>query len=107
LVIGNDDEEKIKENKYNRFFGNIETLKNLTELELLHINNTDINGKLKNLPSNLEEICCSSQKRPESQVQKLEEQLEASNLFFSYGNKIYKKFWTNIHPDFTPELQQE
>jgi Leucine-rich repeat (LRR) protein len=44
LYIGSDNEEKMRENKYNRFYGNLESLKDLNKLRLLHINNTDVIG---------------------------------------------------------------
>jgi len=33
LYIGNDNEEKIKQDKYNRFSGSLEPLKNMNKLE--------------------------------------------------------------------------
>jgi len=44
LLLGTDDEEKLKQNIYNRFSGSLEPLKNLTKLRNLLIDNTDINS---------------------------------------------------------------
>ena len=77
LLIGNEDEKKIK--IYNRFRGSLEPLKNLTKLKLLYISNTDIDSGLEYLPDSLEVVYCSTKKRPESKVVKLVRKL--SNKF--------------------------
>jgi len=43
LQVGTYNEEKIKNNIYNRFCGSLESLKDLTKLEELDISNTDVN----------------------------------------------------------------
>ena len=43
LSISNNDEEKIQQGIYNRFYGSLESFQNLKLLDLLYINNTDIN----------------------------------------------------------------
>jgi len=54
LLIGNDNKEKIEENKYNHFVGSLNSLKGLTDLESLHISNADINqGNVEDLPEKL------------------------------------------------------
>jgi len=54
LLIGNDNKEKIEENKYNHFVGSLNSLKGLTDLENLHISNVDINqGNVEDLPEKL------------------------------------------------------
>jgi len=44
LWIGNDNEKHQQENIYNKFYGSLEPLKNLTKLRNLHISNTDIDS---------------------------------------------------------------
>jgi hypothetical protein len=49
LQIGEIDKERIKNNTYNRFYGSLKHLGNLTKLEKLSIDNTDINLGLEYL----------------------------------------------------------
>ncbi|RHZ36413.1 leucine-rich repeat domain-containing protein [endosymbiont GvMRE of Glomus versiforme] len=100
LFIGNDDGKKIEENKYNRFLGNLETLEGLTELEKLHISNTNISGSIKCLPKSIKMIYCSSREIPKSQVQKIEEKLKANKIFSIVSEGMYKRIWTDIHDNF-------
>src|SRR5947207_3210126 len=46
----------MRKNIYNRFYGSLESLKDLTKLESLHISNTDISHGLEYLPKSLKEI---------------------------------------------------
>lgn len=55
LYIDNSDTKKFTENKYNRFYGNLEPLISMGKLKELSINNTDINNGLEFLRSS-----CSS-----------------------------------------------
>lgn len=57
LSIGADKEEKIKLNKYNRFYGSLEPLKSL-KLNTLDIRATDINEGLEFLSDSLDSILC-------------------------------------------------
>ncbi|CAG8592538.1 36329_t:CDS:2, partial [Racocetra persica] len=60
LFIGNDYKENIEKGEYNRFFGSLKPLQNLTKLKLLHINNTYVDTDLENLPENIREIYCQT-----------------------------------------------
>lgn len=54
LYIGTDNEERIRNNLYNRFTGSLKPLSKLTKLKELNIESTDIDKGLKYLPKNLE-----------------------------------------------------
>ena len=57
LRVGNDDKEEIEKGKYNHFVGSLNSLKELTDLEILDISNTDIGQlNIKNLPEKIREI---------------------------------------------------
>lgn len=59
LHLENDDEEMIRQGKYNRFHGSLEFLSNLEELETLNISGTDINSGLEHSPPNLKFFFCA------------------------------------------------
>ena len=63
--------EKIVRGMYNRVYGSLESLKNLTKLEYLNISNTDINEGLEYLPNGIKDFFYSSDLRPESKVKDL------------------------------------
>jgi len=93
------DEERDKTKIYNRFSGSLETLKDLKNLKVLDISNTDISidsyyyfwhsFKSLPLPENLEEIYCSSQERPESKVKEIENRLKEKGSGFYFPNHRY------------------
>jgi len=90
LGVGNDNDERVKKNIYNRFTGSLEPLQNLVNLKKLFISNTDVNSGLEYLPSSLDkdEIYCSTEERPESKVKEINEKQkgiihETSNDFTS------------------------
>jgi len=56
---------------FNRVYGSLESLKNLTKLEYLNISNTDINEGLEYLPNGIKDFFYSSDLRPESKVKDL------------------------------------
>jgi len=74
LELGNDNPRRIKKGLYNQFVGSLESLKGITELEKLNINNTDLDSGLEHLGNSVS-LYCSSEKRPNSQVKKIEEQV--------------------------------
>jgi hypothetical protein len=53
LLINNNDEERIDQGIYNRFYGSLEPLKDLTKLETLDISKTDNDNDRKYLPNSL------------------------------------------------------
>jgi len=64
ILLGTDDEERIKQNTYNRFYGSLEPLKNVSRLSELDISATDIDSgswclALKLQPS---DFICSSKR---------------------------------------------
>jgi Leucine-rich repeat (LRR) protein len=78
ISAGDYGESKIKQNIYNRFYGSLEPLKDLTNLNLLEINNTDINSGLEYL--RLEDdgkiiVYCLAQERPDCEVKEIWEKL--------------------------------
>src|SRR5207302_1610067 len=52
----NGNQEKIDEGLYNHFSGSLKHLKDMTKLEILNINATDINEGLEHLPKSLLEF---------------------------------------------------
>ncbi|CAG8466146.1 31313_t:CDS:10, partial [Racocetra persica] len=93
LSIGNDNKEKIDEGIYNRFVGSLNSLKDLTKLESLHISNTDINEvDIEKLPKSLKVngTYCSATERPENKVKDIQEKLY---------NYLTKKRLNEMYPD--------
>jgi hypothetical protein len=76
LLIGNNNEAKIKRGVYNKFWGSLDHLVNLDKLEELCIANTDIDKVcVTNLPNSIRKINCSSEERPEAKVKKITKKL--------------------------------
>lgn len=92
LWIGGDNEKHFAKGIHNKFSGSLEPLKNLTYLEELYIDNTDINQGIEYLPDCLEEICYSTEARPESKLKKIVEEL---------------KWWESINHSFIPKVKKE
>ncbi|CAJ0851572.1 791_t:CDS:2 [Entrophospora sp. SA101] len=57
-VLSNDDEERMQQGVYNRFYSSLEPLRDLNKLELLHINNTNIDSGLEYLSESVKSIYC-------------------------------------------------
>lgn len=93
LWIGNDDKEKIQKGIYNRFYGSLEPLKNLTELVNLHISNTDISEGVEYLPKSVKDVKCSTKERPESKLRQIES--EISNFFANQFESIFTQLGLN------------
>jgi len=88
LFLGTDDEEKLEQNIYNRFFGSLEYLKNLNVLVRLDISGTDINHGLEYLPSfNLQEFYCSSERKG-AKVEKIKKILKLSEEEAASGDDL-------------------
>jgi Leucine-rich repeat (LRR) protein len=75
LYLSNYDEVRIKQGIYNKFFGSLAPLQDLTLLKELDISNTDISSGYEYLPISIREVCGSSQERPTSRVQEITPQL--------------------------------
>ncbi|MCE8167813.1 MAG: HET domain-containing protein [Candidatus Moeniiplasma glomeromycotorum] len=95
LSIGNNKKEKIEKGIYNRFCGSLEPLKNLNELKILYIDNTDISFGLEYLPESLENFSCSNKQRSEAEVEKVYGEL------LIYGGNL--KAWKEAHPELMGE----
>lgn len=91
LELRNYNSEKIEKNIYNRFVGSLEFLKNLTNLEDLWIDDTDIENGLEYLPDSLKSFQCSTKNRPEAKARNIHEEL------FLYGGNL--KAWKEAHPE--------
>lgn len=69
LWIGNEtDQERVDRGIYNRFCGSLEPLKNLTKLEQVYINDTDLDSGLEYLPNSVEDFCCLVRLRKDARV---------------------------------------
>ncbi|CAG8773927.1 9959_t:CDS:1 [Cetraspora pellucida] len=86
LFIGTNDKYKMDHCFYNRFYGHLRSLKDLTQLEALDISNTDISKGLSYLPDSLKDFRFRVY-RPEAKVAKIKEKLEP----FGEDFKKYKK----------------
>ncbi|MCE8159247.1 MAG: protein kinase [Candidatus Moeniiplasma glomeromycotorum] len=114
LWIGGNSKERFNQNIYNKFYGSLGSLQNLSELESLYISNTDIdNGDLEYLPNSIKEIYCYANERPKSKVKEVEKKLQVKDSFYKFSaddnceNISYRRIWKDIHKDFTPDLQRE
>lgn len=91
LIIGNDSwRSEIRQGIYNRFYGSLKPLENLTKLRWLNINGTDLNSGVEHLPDNLSgsyKVFYSDDKRPESKIQEIKWRL---NLFASGTQKNWE-----------------
>ncbi|KAF0420614.1 GTPase imap family member 7-like [Gigaspora margarita] len=86
LAIGTDDLKKIQRGFYNRFYGTLKSLKNLTKLKVLDISDTDISKGLRHLPDSLENFYVKAY-RHEAKVKIITKKLEP----FGGDHKKYKK----------------
>ncbi|WNE41914.1 MAG: hypothetical protein AD073_000249 [Mycoplasmataceae bacterium] len=100
LRIGSDDREKINKGIYNRFYGSLESLKDLTRLQDLGINNTDINSGVEYLPSNVSVIRYSTT-RVGNRLKDIAEEL---NTFL---NQRISENWKFFHHNFTEQSERE
>lgn len=82
LYIGNNDEDKIQQNIYNRFVGSLAPLMDLTKLEHLEISNTDIDSGLRCLASTVQNVQCSTEQRANSKVREIQKKLSPCNDSF-------------------------
>ncbi|CAB4414918.1 unnamed protein product [Rhizophagus irregularis] len=111
LLIGNTDENRIKQGIYNRFYGSLKSLKLIIKLENLSINDTDIDSGLEYLPDSITIFRCSANKRPEAKVIKIYEQLKTYTMGPSdtfqgrYNLKAWKKNWKLIKENETLQNQ--
>jgi len=74
LLIGNDG-DWVTSGYYNRFHGSLKPLQSLTKLKKLIISNTDIDSGLEYLPKNVWDFHYAADKRKDSKVKIIEEQL--------------------------------
>lgn len=63
LYLGTTSQEKMEKGVYNRFYGSLELLQNLTNLKELGISNTDIDSGVDFLPKGLQRIHCAGQRK--------------------------------------------
>ena len=75
LEIGNI-KESVERGIYNRFYGSLEHLKKMTELEVLDIENTDIDSGLEYLSNKIRSFTCSSDESRNFKVKEIEKQLK-------------------------------
>jgi len=76
LLVGNSHKERIEKKKYNYIYGSLEPLASLNKLVYLDISNSDINKDVNFLPKSLRKISYSSEKRLNSKVKEIEEELD-------------------------------
>ena len=76
LSIGNEDENKINQRIHNHFEGSLEPLRDLNNLQELHIFNTDINGGWEYLSDSLERFWYDTELRPDCKLAQATAELE-------------------------------
>ncbi|WNE40618.1 MAG: hypothetical protein mread185_000075 [Mycoplasmataceae bacterium] len=115
LEIGNENEERIKDGYYNRFYGSLKYLWNMHRLNYLSIDETDIDSGLEYLYTEDDttsyswtiphrfSLYCYSEYRPESKVNNLRNQLK--NYRDDYETHSIKK-WKEDHPESVYQAQK-
>jgi hypothetical protein len=79
LFLDNNDEEKFERSIYNKFYGSLKPLQNLTKLELLSIGKTDIDSGLEYLPNSFRKIGLTASFQSDTTgCSKIHQELEAS-----------------------------
>jgi len=90
LWIGTDVKDNLEKKSYNRFYGSLKPLQNLTRLKKLQIENTDVDSGLEFLPKSLEKIICWSPSHHEDFLAKnLEESLTNYKSYREEGDEEY------------------
>jgi Leucine-rich repeat (LRR) protein len=84
LYLGTTKQERTKKGIYNRFFGSLEPLKNLTKLKELAISSTDINSGLESLPKSLEKIYCKNYRRNKANCETLRKELKKHLNYYDF-----------------------
>ncbi|KLL03803.1 MAG: hypothetical protein MRERV_33c025 [Mycoplasmataceae bacterium RV_VA103A] len=105
LLVGNSDKNKIEQGIYNRFTGSLECLNNLTKLERLSIQNTDIDRGLEFLPRSVQEFHCSADQRKESGVKKIAEELQPFLISSFHGTYDFKSWSKKDETRFSPSQE--
>ena len=75
LGLGNWDKEIIEQGIYNRFYGSLEPLKNLINLEELDLAGTDVDSGWEYLPESLQILYLFAKESPESKVKVIAKEL--------------------------------
>ncbi|CAJ0842036.1 10721_t:CDS:2 [Entrophospora sp. SA101] len=76
LTLGNNKSERYEKGIYNRFYGSLEPLRNMTKLRGLNIEGTDIEEGLEYLPITIGEPLKCSPKLPNQKVAKIQNELK-------------------------------
>ncbi|PKY51726.1 hypothetical protein RhiirA4_468927 [Rhizophagus irregularis] len=107
LSIGTDKEEKIKLNKYNRFYGSLEPLKSL-KLNTLDIRATDINEGLEFLSDSLDSFLCEPV-RDDAKVKTIHEMTKPyyNRLSNAFDIKKCKDYFITLLRRKVTELEKE
>lgn len=91
LLIGNENKIKIEAGIYNRFVGSLDFLKNLSELYILNINNTDIEEGLESLwGCRIEQFYCLNNLRPEAKVKNINRFIDQRSENFEQQLREYE-----------------
>jgi len=95
LSLGNDKDPKVRIEKdiYNRFIGSLEPLKNMKNLKILWINNTNLDSGLEYLPDSLKRIYCDNNLKEESKVGEIQKQLLLLSTRIRNDNNYYKSYY--------------
>ncbi|CAG8715956.1 25485_t:CDS:2, partial [Racocetra persica] len=68
LGVGNGNKKRIEEGIYNHFFGSLKPLQNMTSLEMLSIDDTDLDDGLEYLPDSINFFWCSAKYKGDAKV---------------------------------------
>ena len=76
LHIGNVNLERIRSKIYNRFYGSLDSFKDLKKLKTIEISDVDIDSGVGCLSKSITNIHCTSSTEKESRVEKIKEELK-------------------------------
>ena len=99
LSIGNWNQEKINQDIYNRFKGDLEFLQGLRKLKRLSISDTDVDSGLEYLPDSLETFYCSADCKKDAKCKAI------YNLFANDQGEVETEGYGYI-TNFSQKLQQ-
>jgi Leucine-rich repeat (LRR) protein len=101
LDLGNLNRTQIKQGIINRWTGSLAPLRNMQQLQVLGINNTDLDSGLEYLPASIREICCSHLEKPNSKVKLITQELKKNGDFISVSYFTHQVF---LRKNLNPEL---
>jgi Leucine-rich repeat (LRR) protein len=91
LFLDNADQTKFKKGIYNKFYGSLQSLQNLTKLEILSIGNTDVDDGLECLPDSFRKIGLTAVWQAETSCSKILQELEKASRLKGVTKKLKQR----------------